>query len=266
MALRKNKLKELLNKNKPTIGTHIHSTWPGITEIIGHTRIIDYVEFTGEYAPYDLYALDELARTCELFDMATMIKVDAEPRTFIAQRAIGSGIQNILFADIRSVKDAKEAVRAVRAEPKGWNGCSMRRNVGYLLEFGSPEFVKYCDDVVVTLMIEKKSAVKNLEAILSVEGVDMVQFGYCDYAMSIGIPGQWTHPKVKKAEMKTIEMALDMGIHPRAEIGKVDEAQSYIDLGIRDFCIGNDIVILFKWLKENGVNLQKELNNAFSNA
>ena len=42
----------------PTLGTRIHSVWPGIVEVIGHTRMFDYVEFLGEYAPFDLHDLD----------------------------------------------------------------------------------------------------------------------------------------------------------------------------------------------------------------
>jgi len=261
--LRKNKLRELFKKDKPTIGTHIHSTWPGTMEILGHTGVVDYVEFTSTYAPYDLYALDELARTSELFDMSTMIKIDPEPRMYLAQKALGSGIQNILFADIYNVEDAKDAVSAVRAEPKGRNGCSMLRNVGYLLECGSPAFVKAMDDAVVALMIEKKSAVENLEEIMSVEGVDMVQFGPCDYSMSLSIPGQWSHAKVKEAELRTIKTALKMGVRPRAEIDRPEDAKKYIDLGVRDFSIGADVVILYEWMKKNGEELKKVLDKAF---
>ncbi len=74
-----------------------------------------------------------------------MMKVDQEPRGFIAQRALGSGIQNILFADVRTVEEARECVRIVRAETpetKGINGCLGRRNVGYIFECGSPAYVK----------------------------------------------------------------------------------------------------------------------------
>ena len=74
-VLRKNRLRELMRKDRPTIGTRMISSWPGIMEVIGYTGAIDYVEFVGEYGPYDLYALDELARASELFDMSTMIKI-----------------------------------------------------------------------------------------------------------------------------------------------------------------------------------------------
>ena len=162
------------------------------------------------------------------------------------------------------MEDAKECVRIVRAESpetKGINGCLGRRNVGYIFEEGSPEYVRAMDDAVVALMIEKKEAVDNLEEIMSVEGIDMVNFGACDYSLSIGHPGQYySHPKVKEAQLKTIKTALKMGIHPRAEVANLGDVQKYIDLGVRDFCLGTDIVILYQWLREGGESLRKTLS------
>lgn len=43
--MRPNKLRELLKANKPTLSTHIHTTWPSVVEAIGHTGLYDYVEF-----------------------------------------------------------------------------------------------------------------------------------------------------------------------------------------------------------------------------
>ena len=59
-------------------------------------------------------------------------------------------------------------------------------------------------------------AVENLEALLSVKGVDMVQFGPADYSMSLGIPGQRSDPRVKEAERHVIDTALSMGIATRS--------------------------------------------------
>ena len=114
--MRANKLRELLKANKPTLSTHIHTTWPSVVEAIGHTGLYDYVEFVGEYGPFDLHDLDNLARAGDLHDMSMQLKVDQEPRGFLAQRAIGSGFHSILFADCRSAADVQECVRIVRAE------------------------------------------------------------------------------------------------------------------------------------------------------
>lgn len=264
--MRRNRLRELIRKGLPTIGTRVLSTWPGIVEVIGHTGEIDYVEFLGEYASWGLHDLDNFARATELFPMSSMMKVDQEPRGFIAQRALGSGIQNILFADIRSVEDAKACVRIVKPETpelKGIHGCHMRRDVGYVLDVGSADYVKAMDDVVIAIMIEKKGAIDRLEEILSVEGIDMVQFGPADYSLSIGLPGQRSHPEVKDAQLKTIKKALEKGVRPRVELtGREDQKQiqEYIDLGVRDFSLPSDLVILYGWLKENAGSLRKSLS------
>ena len=207
--MRKNRLRELLDSGKPSLGTHLSISWPAITELVGHARVFDYVEFVAEYTPYDLYSLENLGRAIDLFDhMTGMMKIEQHSRSYLATRAIGSGIQNLLFADVRTVEDVQECVRAVRAETPGrdgLHGVGMRRDVGYVLEGGSPAFVEALDRAVVAIMIEKKQAVENLDAILSVPGIDMIQFGPSDYAMSIGSIGDWNHPKVRDVERHVIE-------------------------------------------------------------
>ena len=262
--MRRNKLRELLAAGKPTIGTHLLSTWPSTIEAVGHTGVFDYVEFMSTYAPYDLYDLDNMCRAAELHDLSSMIKVDQEPRRFIAQRAIGAGFQSALFADVRNVNDAVECVKAVRPETpeaKGLHGVGLRR-AAYMLEAGRPAYVKALNDIVIALMIEKGSAVGQLEEILSVPGIDMTQFGGGDYCMSVGCPGEWNRPEQKAVERKVIETSLRMKVAPRAEISTVDEAKYYLDLGVRHFNIGEDLFILFEWLKKNGEELRKIVSQA----
>src|SRR5713101_2935964 len=76
--MRPNKLRELLKSNKPTLSTHIHTTWPSVVEAIGHTGLYDYVEFVGEYGPFDLHDLDNLARAGDIYNMSMQLKVDQE--------------------------------------------------------------------------------------------------------------------------------------------------------------------------------------------
>jgi len=263
---RKNVLRELLKANQPSLGTHLLATWPGLIEVVGQTGVIDYIEFVGEYAPYDLYALEDFGRAINLFGhMSSMMKIDQEPRTYLASRAIGSGIQNVLFADIRTVEDVRECVAAVRAEsPKtgGRTGVGMRRDVGYVMAPGSEVYVEQLEDSVVALMIEKQAALEDLEAILSVPGVDMVQFGPADYSMSIGIPGQWTHPRVKEAERRTIETALKKGVAPRVELMDFGDAEPYLKMGVKHFCIGWDVEVLYRYCAEQGMAFREFFKRA----
>ena len=260
LGLKVNRLRELMRKGEPTVGTRIMIAWPGLVEMVGNTGAYDYVEFLSEYGPYDLYDFDNLARAAELVGISSMIKIDQEPRTYLAGRALAAGIQNVLFADIRTVEDAEEAVRAVRMEPKGFSGFRIDRRVGYVGSTATAaDVVKMCDDAVVALMIEKKPAVENLEEILSVKGVDMVQFGPADYSVSIGLPGDIMNPKVREAELKTIKTALKMDVAPRAEIFRPEDAKMYVELGVRNFSLGTDVGILNNFWKNNGTELRKIL-------
>ena len=257
--MRRNNLKELLKAGKPTLGTHIHSMWPSVAEAVGYTGAFDYIEFVAEYAPFDLFSLENFCRAAELHDLSTMIKVDQAPRSFLAQRAIGAGFQSVLFADCRTVDDARECVRVVRPdtpEDHGAYGVTSRRNT-YMHYGGTPDYVQALRDIVVALMIEKKGAVDNLEEILSIGGIDMIQWGPADYAMSIGRPGGWYDPDVRAVERHVIETCLKMGVPPRAEINSPDGAKYYLDMGVRHFCIGTDIGVLFNWMKKNGEEMRK---------
>jgi 2-keto-3-deoxy-L-rhamnonate aldolase RhmA len=91
-------------------------------------------------------------------------------------------------------------------------------------------------DTVAAFMIEKRAALESIEAICSVPGVDMVQFGPSDYSMSRGFNSKDHVDEYKAAEREMIRAALKHGVQPRCEINSPDEAQYYIDLGVKHFC------------------------------
>ena len=257
--MRPNRLRALLNAGEPTVGTHLLSTWPTLVELVGQAGAYDYVEFTAEYAPFHMHDLDNLGRALELVNLAGMIKVEQTQWTHQAMRAIGSGFQSVLFADLRTVEDAKACVAAVRAETPGTGGrlgVGMRRDVGTVREAGSPAYVEALNEVVIAIMVEKRECVEDLDAILSVPGLDMVQFGASDYSMSLGLTGQRDHSEVRTAERRTIETALAKGLHPRVELGDIAQAAPYLEMGVKHFCIGWDVRILHDWWRANGAGMR----------
>lgn len=262
--MHRNPLRECLNAGKPTVGTHILSAWPTLVELIGHSKQYDYVEFTAEYAPFTMHDLDNLGRAFALMNMSGMIKIEQTQYTHQAMRAIGSGFQSVLFADIRSVEDAKAAVDAVRAETtmakgargRGRLGVGMRRDVGTVRTGGTPAYVDALNEIVIAIMVEKKSCVDDLEAVLAVPGIDMVQFGASDFSMSIGKTGQYNDAEVLAAEKRTIETALRMGLHPRVELRDPSQAGKYLEMGVKHFCIGWDVRILADWWDTKGAEMR----------
>lgn len=256
--MRENRLRTLLNEGKPSFGTRVQSAWPMVTELVGRSGQFDYVEFLAEYAPYDLYALDNLGRAIELFPNLTgLIKMEQSAQHHLAVRAMAAGIQNLLFTDCRSADDARACVRIVRPEIPGGGGATHGMAGGRAASGGPAALVQSYSDAVIMLMIEKKEAVENLEAILAVPGIDMVQFGPSDYSMSIGQAGQRASAQIVEAREYTIRTALKMGVQPRAELTEASEAEYYLKLGVKHFCMAADTSVLARYYAQQGAAMRE---------
>jgi len=260
--MKNNRLRELLNEGKPTLGTHVLSPWLRIVEIIGHSGTFDYIEYVGEYSTFSLEQLENFGRAIELFpNMSSMMKVEEQGRGHIATRSLDAGIQNVLFTDCRSAEDVRECIRLVRAETPeagGVHGAGSRR-----ITIGSnpKEWVKAMNDTVIAIMIEKKGAMDNLEEILSIKGVDMVQFGPGDYSINIGRPGEAQSPEVQKIQRDMIEMALKKGVHPRVELRSFEGVKPFLEMGVRHFCIGSDTRVIEQWCQQQGEGMRELLTS-----
>ena len=259
--MKTNPIRQLLVANRPTVCTQLHSTWPSVIEVLGHTGLYDYVEFVAENAPFDLHALDNMCRAAELYGLGSMIKVDQTQQAFVAQRAVGSGFSAVLYSDCRSVDDVKACVRQTKPDTPdigGAYGAAGRRNC-YMGLSGSAEYVDSLDQVVVAVMIEKRSLVDDLEEVLSISDIDMVQWGPTDYSMNIGRPGQTDAPEVVAAHDRVFRTALEMGVRPRAEIRTASEAKRYLDMGVRHFAVGVDLNVLYDFWRGEGERIRSAL-------
>ena len=260
--MRVNPIRNLLDQGKPTLATHIHAVWPNVVEVLGHTGLYDYVEFVAEYGTYTLHDLDNICRAAELHNLGSMIKIDWANNEFVAQRAVGSGFNSVLFSDVRSAEDARGCVSHVRADSPqtgGTFGVATRR-FSYMGYGGDPAYVQALNEIVVALMLEKKPALDELDEILAVEGVEILQWGPADFSMSLGVGGQRNDPRVQAGEMRVIESCLAAGVHPRIEISSADDAKRYLDMGARHFCVGTDTSILYEWWQKEGEGMRRALD------
>ena len=257
--MRENKLRRILNEGRTSVCTRIWSTWPLYTESVGATGNFDYTEFVAEYAPFNQSDMENLARAAELYEMGSMMKVDFQNRFYVAQKAVASGFQAINFADHCTPEEVRESVNAMRplvAGTEGRYGCPNRRFISSPNGVSQKEHIARLNDIVLCFMIEKKEAVDNIEEICSIPGVDMVQFGPADYSMSLGWNRAEHVEEWKAAERKVIETALKHGVAPRCEITTPEQAQYYIDLGVRHFSIGDQLAKLKEFWGTDGKRMK----------
>lgn len=244
--MKTNVIREALKADKPTFATRVLSTWPSVTEMVGATGFFDYVEFPVEYMPFDQADLENIARAAELHNMGSMIKVDFTNRFYVAQKAVSSGFQAVLFADHKTPDEVRETIKFMKSDTpfsNGRFGFPCRRYIGYQPTIPLLDHAKRVDDLVMCFMIEKKEAMDNIEEICSIPGVDMVQFGPYDYSLNHGKDINEFRQECRDAEKRMIEVALKHGVAPRCEVyGKPEDILYYQSLGVKHVCYGDEIM------------------------
>lgn len=260
-----NTFREKLAAGKPTVGTHFLANDPDVPELIGDCGLFDYGEYCAEYSTFDMKTLHHLARAAQCGNLPLMIKLDQESEGFWAQAALGAGFKSVLFTDVRNAGDVERCHRAVRVDTPasgGHMGLKLRRPA--LAAYTPEGYVEDLASVVFLIMIEKDAAVTDIDAVLERArslGVDMTQWGPADFGLSRGDPGLMHTPAIRPFEEQVIRKCLEYGIPPRIEIGEVEQAKRYVDLGVRHFCIGWDRFIYRTALGQIGEGMRKVVEN-----
>ena len=259
-----NILREKIRTGQPMLATRLWSTDPIITEVVGESGLYHYIEFSAEYSAFTQRDLENIVRAAELHGMGSMIKVDLQNRQYVTQKAVGAGFQAVLFADHRTADEVRESIRCIRAMAPGADGLfgfPTRRFIGMSYRANQQQHIQRLNDIVVCLMIEKKETMENLEEILSVPGVDMVQFGPSDYSLSMGWNRSEKAEELFETEKRMIEAAIRHGVRPRCEINTAADAEKYKALGLKDFSLGDEVRILETFWKSEGKKMAAALSS-----
>ena len=261
-----NTFRAKLDRGEPTIGTHFLFADADIPELIGDTGLFDYAEYVAEYSAFDMRLLYHLARAGQCGGLPLMIKLDQEAQSFWAQAALGAGFKSVLFTDIRSPEDVDACHRAIAPdtpEARGDMGVKLRRPA--LGSYSMDGYLEDLQSIVFAIMIEKNIAVDDIDEVLGrakARGVDMTQWGPADFSFSRGQMRLMASPEIRGFEEKVIAKSLEHDIRPRIEIGAVEQAKRYLDLGVRDFCIGWDRMIVRAAWTSLGEGLKKLMERA----
>lgn len=135
---------------------------------------------------------------------------------------------------------------------EGRFGYPNARFIGMQSHIPCLSYVQRLRDTVLCFMIEKQSAVEQIEEICGIDGVDMVTFGANDYCITRGWNSADHRHEWREAERHVYETALRMGVQPRAHIDGMDEMPYYLDMGVRHFCVGDQMKVLKNFWAEQG--------------
>ena len=157
------------------------------------------------------------------------------------------GAHGVIVPMVSTVEDTKRAVAACRYPPDGIRGYGPRRPSNYG-RLGGPDFCKAANDAMITVVqIELADAVKNIEAIVRVNGLSGVLIGSNDLSGSMGHMGEPRHPEVLAAIQKVIAAGRKANVPVGIAIGDdVVMLQEWIDKGIQWVTGGGDTALMLR--------------------
>ena len=107
------------------------------------------------------------------------------------------GVDGIIFPMIRTSKEARAAVNAVKYPPYGERGFGPMNAINYGYT-PLDEYLEGAKDVMVFVQIEHKDAIDCLDELMEIDGIDGFVFGPNDLAGSYGLMGKVFSDKVSE--------------------------------------------------------------------
>jgi len=247
MSAPKNTFKLALKNRQPQIGLWLGLANNYTAELIASAGF-DWLLIDGEHAPNTLQTMVGQLQAIAPFASHPIVRPAWADHVALKQ-ILDLGVQTILAPMVDNAAQALEIVKATCYPPAGIRG------VGSALARASqfnrtPDYLTTAnDEICVLVQIESLQAVKELDNILAVDGVDGVFIGPADLSASLGYIGQPNHPEVVKVIEQSINKIVEAGKAPGILMADKKQAKHYLSLGALFVAVGSDTGLLMNSTK-----------------
>ncbi len=186
-----------------------------------------------EHGPFDMETVQDICRVSALVDFVSIVRV-ADLHYHLVARTLDCGAQGIMFPRVESPELLEKAVSWTKFPPTGVRGFGLN-NMAVNYEAATiPEIMRHIDDsTLVVLQIESQRGVDAREELLAVPGIDAVMIGPADLSISLGVPGDFEHPKMVEAMEAIRDTCVRRGIAPGTQTRSLQLAKFWRDRGMR---------------------------------
>lgn len=241
---RKNMVRESLEAGRPVYGAATGTCSPAMVEVYGELGM-DYVWVDLEHAgpsPYNSSIFEELTRAAEVADTELLVRLPS-PDPHLIRKILDAGVRTLLIPRIETATEVREAVKATRfryEESPGERGIGKGRVSTWGADF-SDHAQREDDAVLLGVMIENRTAIKNLEEILEVPELGYVFIGPSDLSVSFGKPLETEDSKVRNGIKRIETVTADTDVALGGIANDPETAREMIDRGYRLLRIGDEI-------------------------
>ena len=234
-------LSKQLSEKNVILGVFAKTNDPFFIEILGKAGF-DFVILDSEHGPNSPREMYPLVLASWLSGLLPVVRVGALSDIDIA-RVLDLGVAGVQVPHLCTAEDARQAVEFAKFKPRGSRGvCRFVRAADFSLQ-ARAEYFKAQNETAVIGMVEGVDGIRNLDAILEVDGIDVLFIGPYDLSSALGVIGDVENPLV----LKEIEVIVAKSKARNRTVGtfvdSIATAKRYKDLGVKYLAYSVDVGI-----------------------
>jgi 2-keto-3-deoxy-L-rhamnonate aldolase RhmA len=253
--MRPNPVKHKLRAGKASVGHMVFEfATTGIARITAAAEA-EFVIYDMEHTGWSVETIRMLLATSRA-DSADpnatvpMVRIPATEYHFMA-RVLDMGAMGLMIPMVETPEQARHIVQSTKYPPAGRRGAAFALNHDDFR--GGDTLAKMRtanDEILLIAQIETARGLDNLEAIASTPGIDVLWIGHNDLTNSMGIPGQFEHPRYLEAIARVLDAAARHGKAGGFMATSVDIGKSLLAQGFRMISYGGDVWLYQQALRD----------------
>jgi 2-keto-3-deoxy-L-rhamnonate aldolase RhmA len=245
-----NLVKRKLAAGGVAIGTMIFEfRTPGVGSIAAGAGA-EFAIFDMEHTGWSDETIAMLIATSRSSGLQPFVRVPSTQYHLIS-RPLDVGAAGLMIPMVETAEQARLVVRSAKYPPNGGRGAAFGiAHDNYQSGDIIAKMRRADDEGLLIAQIETEKGVDSVEAIAGVDGIDVLWIGHFDLTNSMGIPGQFGHPRYVAA----VEQVLAAGqLHGKAVgimVASVEEGRACLARGFRCLAYWGDLWIYGRALSE----------------
>lgn len=180
-----NHVKHALRDGRAQFGTLLNFGDPLVAETMAAVGF-DWLLVDTEHGPIDLATLSAMLAAITRYPVAPLVRVPAITEEHV-KRVLDAGAWGVLAPNVRTREEAERFVAACRYPPAGVRSLGAGRGALSFRTDPATYFSRANDEILAIVQVEHHEAIRNLDAILGVPGVDACYVGPNDFCASLGL-------------------------------------------------------------------------------
>ena len=226
-----NRMKRKLLAGQPAFGVSVMFPSPHVVDIVGRLGF-DWALIDCEHGSISLESVELMVMAAEASGITPIARPPVNSFEAICQ-LMDRGVMGVQVPHVNNADDARRAVEAVKYHPQGERGLAAGvRSSSYGYGMSMSEYAEQSNrETLVCVQLEEAEAVRNVDEIVQVEGVDVFFVGPSDLSQSLGYPGRPDTPEVREA-MDGVFAAIAAAGKVSGSAGNADATQRYLNQGV----------------------------------